>query len=75
MIQTESKTQVFMARFVLVLVIGFILLGAGWYGFSPHVRHRVWQNLIDRPGGQMVAERQLATRFSEVLIPAIPHKT
>jgi hypothetical protein len=53
MIQTESKSQVFMARLVLVLVIGFILLGAGWYGFSAEVRHRVWQNLLDRPGGPM----------------------
>jgi hypothetical protein len=51
--QAETKAQIFMAQLVLVLLIGFILLGAGWYGFSSDVRQRVWQNLIDRPGGPM----------------------
>jgi hypothetical protein len=42
-----------MAQLVVVLVVGFIIVGAVWYGFSAEVRQRVWQDLIDRPGGIM----------------------
>jgi hypothetical protein len=51
--QRASRTQVLMAQLVVVLVIGFIVVGAVWYGFSAEVRQRVWQNLIDRPGGTL----------------------
>jgi hypothetical protein len=34
-------------------MIAFVVLGAAWYGFSAEVRGRVWQNLLDRPGGPM----------------------
>lgn len=36
-----------------MLIIAFIVVGAVWYGFSAEVRERVWQNLVDRPGGPM----------------------
>jgi hypothetical protein len=54
MTDTPSKTQIFLARLVLVLVIGFVVLGLALYGFSAEVRARVWQNLIERPEGPMV---------------------
>jgi hypothetical protein len=53
MTEAASKSQILMARLVVVLVIVFIVLGASWYGFSEDVRQRVWQNLLDRPGGPM----------------------
>ena len=53
MTETASKTQVLLARFVIVLVIVLIILGLGWYGFSAEVRQRVWQDLFERPGGPM----------------------
>jgi hypothetical protein len=54
MTQTPSKNQILLARLVVVLVIGFVALGLAMYGFSAEVRGRVWQNLIERPGGPMV---------------------
>jgi len=53
MTETASKSQLLTARLVVVLVIAFIVIGAIWYGFSPEVRQRVWQNLLDRPTGPM----------------------
>jgi hypothetical protein len=53
MVETPSKTQIYLARLVIVLMIGFAALGAFWYGFSEEVRHRVWQQLIERPTGPM----------------------
>ena len=54
MTDTPSKTQIFLARLVLVLVIAFVVLGLAMYGFSAEVRARVWQNLLERPEGPMV---------------------
>lgn len=54
MTETPSKTQILLARLVLVLVIGFVVLGLALYGFSAEVRARVWQNLVERPEGPMV---------------------
>ncbi len=53
MSDTASKAQVQLARLVVVLMIAFIVVGAAWYGFSAEVRQRVWQNLLERPGGPM----------------------
>jgi len=53
MIQPVSKSQALIARLAVVLIIAFIVVGAAWYGFSAEVRERVWQNLLDRPGGPM----------------------
>jgi hypothetical protein len=53
MTEAASKTQIMLARLVVVLIIAFVVLGAVWYGFSAEVRERVWQNLLDRPGGPM----------------------
>ena len=51
--ETASNSQVLMARLAVALVIGFIVAGAVEYGFSPEVRQRVWEDLLDRPGGIM----------------------
>jgi hypothetical protein len=51
--EADSKTQILLARIVAVTIIIFAGAGAVWYGFSAEVRERVWQNLIDRPGGPM----------------------
>jgi len=53
MADTASKSQVFLARLVVLLIIAFIVIGVIWYGFSADVRQRVWQDLLDRPGGPM----------------------
>jgi hypothetical protein len=53
MTKTASKNQILFARLVVVLMIAFAVFGAVWYGFSEEVRHRVWQQLIDRPTGPM----------------------
>ncbi len=53
MAASASKAQVLLAQLVVALMVAFILVGAIWYGLSAEVRDRVWQNLIDRPGGPM----------------------
>ncbi len=53
MTETASKYQIFLARLAVILVIAFIVVGAIWYGFSAEVRQRVWQDLLNRPGGPM----------------------
>jgi hypothetical protein len=53
MADTPSKSQILLARLVIVLMITFAAFGVLWYGFSEEVRHRVWQQLIERPTGPM----------------------
>ncbi len=51
--ETPSKTQIFLARLVLALMIGFVVVGMVLYGLSVPVFERIWQNLLERPGGPM----------------------
>ena len=53
MARTPTKTQILLARVVIVLLIAFTVVGVLRYGLSEEVRHRVWQQLIERPGGPM----------------------
>jgi hypothetical protein len=53
MAETPSKTQILLARLVIVLMIAFTAVGVLWYGLSEEVRHRVWDQLIARPTGPM----------------------
>ena len=53
MIEAASKSQILLARLVIVLLIAFAAFGMFWYGFSAEVRQRVWQQLIERPTGPM----------------------
>jgi hypothetical protein len=48
-----SKTKIFLARLVIVLMVGFVVLGIAMYGLSVPVFERIWQNLLERPGGPM----------------------
>lgn len=53
MAEAASKTQIQLARLVVILVIAFLIAGAVWYGFSTDVFQRAWYDLLDRPGGPM----------------------
>jgi hypothetical protein len=53
MTETPSKTKIVVARLVVVLMIAFVAVGFALYGFSAEVRERIWQNMLDRPGGPM----------------------
>jgi len=54
MTQQPSKFQVRLARLVVALMVAFVIGGLVWYGFSAQERARLWQNLVDRPGGPML---------------------
>jgi hypothetical protein len=54
MTQQPTKSQVRLARLVVVLMATFVVCGLVWYGFSAEERARLWQNLVDRPGGPML---------------------
>jgi hypothetical protein len=51
--KTQSKTKIFLAQLVIVLVIALIIIGICWYDLSVASRQRLWQNIVDRPGGPM----------------------
>jgi hypothetical protein len=53
MTETVSKTKILLARFVVALMLAFVVLGAVLYGFSAEVFERIWQNMLDRTGGPM----------------------
>jgi hypothetical protein len=53
MTETVSKTKLLLARFVVALMLAFVVLGVLLYGFSAEVFERIWRNTIDRAGGPM----------------------
>jgi hypothetical protein len=53
MTETVSKTKILLARFVVALMLAFVVLGVVLYGFSAEVLERIWRNMIDRTGGPM----------------------
>ena len=53
MTDTVPKNKLLLARWVVVLMIAFLVVGVAWHGISASVLERIWQNLFDRPGGQM----------------------
>jgi hypothetical protein len=53
MTEEISKTKLFLARLVLVLMVLFVVLGVAMHGLSVPVFERIWQNLLDRPSGPM----------------------
>jgi hypothetical protein len=53
MTDTPSRTQVLLARLAIGLTVGFGVLGLAWHGFSLDDGRRIWQNLLERPAGQM----------------------
>ena len=53
MTETVSKTKILLARFVVALMLAFVVLGVVLYGFSAEVLERIWRNMLDRTGGPM----------------------
>jgi hypothetical protein len=53
MAMTETRAQVALARLAALLIIGLAVLGLIWYGVSRDVLQRIWQDLVERPGGPM----------------------
>lgn len=54
MIQTPSKTQILLARLVIALSLAAVVFGLVVHGVSGEVLARIWQNMLDRPGGPFV---------------------
>lgn len=48
------RFKLLLARLVVALMALFVLGGIAWYGLAPETIGRVWQNLIERPGGPML---------------------
>lgn len=48
-----SKSQLLQGRLALGLVVGLMVLGVVCYGFATETLHRMWANLVARPGGPM----------------------
>jgi hypothetical protein len=53
MTKNASNTQIRLAWLAGLLVLGLIIVGGVWHGVSPTVFRRLWQNILDRPGGPM----------------------
>ena len=53
MAEATSKLEFLLARLVMVLAVGLILVGTIWYGFSEAVYQRVWRDTLQRSGGPM----------------------
>lgn len=53
MTRPVTTVQVMLARAAILLIIAFAVMGLVLHGFSPDTRERVWQSIIDRPGGPM----------------------
>lgn len=49
----EPGTRTLLAHMAFLLMVLFIGLGVAWYGVSVEVLGRIWQNVLDRPGGPM----------------------
>lgn len=47
------RSKLLFARLAIVLMIVFVALGLAKYGLSAEVISRIWQNLLERPGGAM----------------------
>jgi len=54
MTRTPSRTQVVLARLVVALSLASVIFGLVMYGVSGEVVTRIWQNMLDRPGGPFV---------------------
>ncbi len=50
---SDSRSAIILFRLAAALVVLMIALGAVWYGVSDEVWHRIWTDLLARPGGPM----------------------
>jgi hypothetical protein len=53
MTEAPSKTEIFLARTAVALLVGFAVLDILWYGLSTDELERLWRNIVARPGGPM----------------------
>jgi hypothetical protein len=53
MAETATRTQIFLARLVVIAAIVLVVLGLVMYGLSTEVHERIWKNIFDRPSGPM----------------------
>ena len=53
MVDAPSSSAIFQARLAAGLIVGLIVLGALWYGFSFESFDRLWRDMLDRPDGPM----------------------
>ena len=53
MTDTQSRTKILLAWLAGLLVVAFIIMGGVWHGVSPGAFRRLWQDVLDRPGGPM----------------------
>ncbi len=51
--RSPTRVQVILAQLALALVVAFAAVGLARNGFSPDVRERLLQGMIDRPSGPM----------------------
>jgi hypothetical protein len=48
-----SSSAILQARLAAGLIVGLIVLGGLWYGFSYESFDRLWRDILDRPDGPM----------------------
>jgi hypothetical protein len=53
MAETQSRIAILQACLAAAFVVGLIVLGLVWYGFSAEVYDRIWRDILARPGGPM----------------------
>ncbi len=53
MTDAPSRSAVVQARLAVGLLVGLIVGGALWYGFTAESLGRLWSDILDRPGGPM----------------------
>jgi hypothetical protein len=51
---TPTRTQIVLARLVIVLSIAALVVGVFMHGVSADVIARTWQNMLDRPDGPLL---------------------
>jgi hypothetical protein len=53
MAEAPSKNAILQARLAAGLIVGLLALGVVWYGISFENLGRLWEDILDRPGGPM----------------------
>lgn len=53
MTDAPSKNAILQARIAIVLLFGLVVLGVAWYGVSFENLDRMWDDILNRPGGPM----------------------
>jgi len=48
-----SKSQLLQARLAVAILLALLVLAVAWYGITEESLGRLWQDILDRPGGPM----------------------